>query len=59
MLNKEQMFVIYEFIDKHATKNVWNVSDELIKMSLELLKNNQKELNNNNIMPNNEVGAPS
>lgn len=59
MLNKEQMFVIYEFIDKHATKNVWNVSDELIKMSLELLKNNQKELNNNIIMPNNEVGAPS
>ncbi len=53
------MFVIYEFIDKHATKNVWNVSDELIKMSLELLKNNQKELNNNIIMPNNEVGAPS
>lgn len=58
-MNKEQMFIINEFINKHATKNVWNVSNELIKMSVELLKNNQKELNNNIIMPNNEVGAPS
>jgi len=59
MLNKEQMFLIQEFINKNADKNVWHVTNELIKMSVELLKNNQKELNNNIIMPNNEVGAPS
>jgi hypothetical protein len=37
MLNKEQMFIVHEFIDKNATKNVWNVSDELIKMVFEIV----------------------
>jgi|LakMenEpi03Aug12_release.lakeMendotaPanAssembly.Ray.scaffolds.fasta_scaffold3504866_2 hypothetical protein len=37
MLNKEQMFIVHEFIDKNATKNVWNVSDELIKMVFEVV----------------------
>jgi hypothetical protein len=37
MLNKEQMFIVHEFIDKNATKNVWNVSDEIIKMVFEVV----------------------
>jgi hypothetical protein len=37
MLNKEQMFIVHEFIDKNATKNVWNVSDEIIKMVFEIV----------------------
>ena len=37
MLNKEQMFIVHEFIDKNATKNVWNVSDELVKMVFEIV----------------------
>jgi hypothetical protein len=31
------MFIVHEFIDKNATKNVWNVSDELIKMVFEVV----------------------
>lgn len=37
MLNKEQMFIINEFINKHATKNVWNISDKLIDMASDLI----------------------
>jgi hypothetical protein len=37
MLNKEQMFIVHEFIDKNATKNAWNVSDEIIKMVFEVV----------------------
>lgn len=38
MLNKEQMFILNEFINKHATKNVWNVSDKLIELASELVQ---------------------
>jgi hypothetical protein len=37
MLNKEQMFILNEFINKHATKNVWNISDKLIDMASDLI----------------------
>lgn len=38
MLNKEQMFILNEFINKHATKNVWNISDKLIDLASELVQ---------------------
>ncbi len=41
-MNKEQMFIINEFINKHATKNVWNVSDKLIEMAAELVQVQEK-----------------
>lgn len=41
-MNKEQMFIINEFINKHATKNVWNVSDKLIEMAVELVQVQEK-----------------
>lgn len=53
------MFIVYEFINKYATRNVWNVSEEIVNMAVELSKNNKNEVNNNNIMPNNKIGAPS
>lgn len=59
MLNKEQMFVIYEFIDKHATKNVWNVSDELIKMALQIIKNEEKATKSSSNNVNNTICAQS
>ena len=36
------MFIINEFINKHATKNVWNVSDKLIEMAVELVQVQEK-----------------
>ena len=35
-MNKEQLFIVNEFINKHATKNVWNVSDKLLDMAKEI-----------------------
>jgi len=37
MLNKEQLFILNEFINNHATKNVWNISDKLIDMASDLI----------------------
>lgn len=42
MLNKEQMFIINEFINKHATKNVWNISDKLVDLASELIEVQEK-----------------
>lgn len=53
------MFVIYEFIDKHATKNVWNVSDELIKMALQIIKNEEKATKSSSNNVNNTICAQS
>jgi len=41
MLNKEQMFILNEFINRHATKDVWNISDKLVGMASDLI--NAKE----------------
>jgi hypothetical protein len=46
MLNKEQMFLVYEFINKNATNKVWHVSEDIIKMATELVKADQKTPNN-------------
>lgn len=55
MLNKDQMFIVHEFVTKNADKNVWNVTSELINMALELINSNKKESNNNIIGPNKEI----
>jgi hypothetical protein len=49
MLNKDQAFLINEFIRKNATRNLWEVSDKLytliseIKKLEELPQNNETE----------------
>jgi hypothetical protein len=37
-MNKEQLFIVNEFINRHATKNVWNVSDKLLDMAKEIVQ---------------------
>ena len=37
-MNKEQLFIVHEFINKHATRNVWNVSDLLLDMAKEIVQ---------------------
>ena len=50
MLNKDQAFLINEFIRKNATRNLWEVSDKLytliseIKKIEELPQNNEIEI---------------
>lgn len=48
-MNAEQLFLVNEFVKKYATRNVWNVSDELFKLAAELTVN--KENNNNSLLP--------
>ena len=36
MLNKEQAFLVNEFIRKNATRNLWEVSDKLYKLLSEI-----------------------
>ena len=43
MLNKEQAFIIHEFINKYATQNVWNVSDKMFDMVKEIVQANAVE----------------
>ena len=42
MLDKEEAFLVNEFIRKHATRNLWEVSDKLYKLISEIKK--EKEL---------------
>jgi hypothetical protein len=55
MLNKDQAFLINEFIRKNATRNLWEVSDKLytliseIKKIEELPQNNETEIACQNI----------
>jgi hypothetical protein len=50
MLNKEQAFLVNEFIRKNATRNLWEVSDKLYKLLSEIKQAEQ------NIQPvNNET----
>ena len=37
-MNKEQLFIVNEFINRHATKNVWNVGDKLLDMAKEIVQ---------------------
>jgi hypothetical protein len=38
MLDKEEAFLVNEFIRKHATRNLWEVSDKLYKLIAEIKK---------------------
>ena len=38
MLNKDQAFLINEFIRKNATRNLWEVSDKLYTLLSEIKK---------------------
>ena len=38
MLNKEQAFLVNEFIRKNATRNLWEVSDKLYTLLSEIKK---------------------
>lgn len=51
MLNKEQAFLVNEFIRKNATRNLWEVSDKLYKLLSEI-----KQAENTEVQPaNNET----
>jgi hypothetical protein len=44
MLNKDQLFMVDEFIKKNAHKDVWYVSDELFRLATELVKADQAKI---------------
>jgi len=48
MLNKEQAFLVNEFIRKNATRNLWEVSDKLYKLLSEIkqAEDNIQPINN-------------
>ena len=48
MLNKEQAFLVNEFIRKNATRNLWEVSDKLYKLVSEIkqAEDNIQPINN-------------
>jgi len=46
MLNKEQAFVVNEFIRKNATRNLWEVSDKLYTLISEIKKLEEAEAKN-------------
>jgi hypothetical protein len=46
MLNKEQAFLVNEFIRKNATRNLWEVSDKLYTLLSEIKKIEEAEVKN-------------
>jgi hypothetical protein len=44
MLNKDQLFMVNEFIKKNAHKDVWYVSDELFRLATELVKADEAKI---------------
>jgi hypothetical protein len=46
MLNKEQAFIVNEFIRKNATRNLWEVSDKLYNLISEIKKLEELPQNN-------------
>jgi hypothetical protein len=46
MLNKEQAFLVNEFIRKNATRNLWEVSDKLYTLLSEIKKVEEIEIKN-------------
>jgi hypothetical protein len=49
MLNKDQAFLINEFIRKNATRNLWEVSDKLYNLISEIKKLEEQEKNETEI----------
>lgn len=43
MLSKDQAFAIHEFITYNSHKELWEVSEELIKITSELIRNDQQK----------------
>lgn len=50
MLNKEQAFIVNEFIRKNATRNLWEVSDKLYTLLSEIKKIEEQEKNETEIV---------
>ena len=46
MLNKDQAFLVNEFIRKYATRNLWEVSDKLYTLLSEIKKVEEIEIKN-------------
>jgi hypothetical protein len=46
MLNKDQAFLVNEFIRKNATRNLWEVSDKLYTLLSEIKKVEEIEIKN-------------
>jgi hypothetical protein len=46
MLNKDQAFLVNEFIRKNATRNLWEVSDKLYTLLSEIKKIEEPPQNN-------------
>ncbi len=44
MLNKEQAFLVNEFIRKNATRNLWEVSDKLYNLLSEIKKAEEEKV---------------
>ena len=41
-MQKEQVFIVQEFINRHATKNLWNISDKLYDLIGEIIEIEKK-----------------
>jgi hypothetical protein len=41
-MQKEQIFIVQEFINRHATKNLWNISDKLYDLIGEIIEIEKK-----------------
>ena len=50
MLNKDQAFLVNEFIRKYATRNLWEVSDKLYTLLSEIKKIEEQEKNETEIV---------
>ncbi len=49
MLNKDQAFLVNEFIRKNANRNLWEVSDKLYSLLSEIKKVEHQEKNETEI----------
>ena len=41
-MQKEQIFIVQEFINRYATKNLWNISDKLYDLIGEIIEIEKK-----------------
>jgi hypothetical protein len=51
MLDKEEAFLVNEFIRKHATRNLWEVSDKLYKLIAEIKKDKDEAADQSQTAP--------
>jgi hypothetical protein len=43
MLNKDQSFIIQEFVRRNRTKHIWEIQDELYSLICNLTKTEEKK----------------